>query len=126
MKNNELRIGNLVYYNGEIVTITGITKEHPFINMITVDYLEWEEIYPVLITKERLLELGFKLYPSGNYCKDINDTDNYLGFDIENHLGSVWLNIGDEGVRIQCEFIHELQNLYFALTNNELKVLNSK
>lgn len=35
---------------------------------------------------------------------------------------SVFINGEDEEIEIPCEFLHQLQNLYFALTNEELEI----
>ena len=107
MKNNELRIGNLAYYNGEIVTINGISKEHPFINRVTIDYLEWDEIQPIPLTEEWLLKCGF------------NDKENQYRY--KDRLIVIRDNdFHDYGTSVKLKYVHQLQNLYFALTNNEL------
>lgn len=115
MKSNELRIGNLVEYNGEVVSIKGITEEHPFIDMITIDYLDYDELRPIRLTGERLLKFGFEklvgwddmVYFNNNgihiyLCK--NDKEDW--FEYEND--------------IVIRSVHQLQNLYFTLKEMEL------
>lgn len=101
---NELRIGNLVMYNGyyrQIVSLNLGTEVNA---------------KPIELTEEILLKCGF--------IKDEFDqwgNDSRLGFfqaeDFEGYL-MIW---GDSVIR-HCEHLHQLQNLYFALTGKELKI----
>ena len=106
---NELRIGNLVEYNGEVVNIVGITEEHPFINMITIDYLEYEEIRPIPLTKEIFKSIENQLVKKG--------------FSYSFYDGKITLYLSDV-LELKSEYLHLLQNLYFALTNTELTYEN--
>ena len=120
MKATELRIGNLIFQLGQITTIENISRS---IN-------DWERVNnkrlfdctPIPITEEWLLKFGFTLYPSGSYCIDLFNTDNYLAFDIKYNKGFVYLNIETESIKIDCHYVHQLQNLYFALTGEELTI----
>jgi hypothetical protein len=122
MQVNELRIGNLIKYRDYICAIESIS--HNFIT-ITFDYVEFGEavektistgikhIYPIALTEEWLLKFGFK-------NKSI-DIDNYKAFHIEfdDKLESVWL---EDYELTKCKYVHQLQNLYFALTGTELEI----
>lgn len=114
MEAKELRIGNLVIYYGRIVSITGITEEHPFINMITADYSEWKEIEPIPLTEEWLLKSGyFKL-----------DNNGSVHFVVKGH--TIWICNNMylcEKNGIILKYVHQLQNLYLALTNKELTIV---
>lgn len=99
MKTNELRIGNLVEKNNEMFEVDFIT-----IRMA-------HNYNPILLTEERLLNFGFEKiisvwYGIGNFR--INTS-----FDIE--WGGKWM-----GIRLK--YVHQLQNLYFALTGKELEL----
>lgn len=123
----ECRLGNLLHdkKNNRIVAFYGLTEG---LNKVIVNYangsgiyyLEFDEVEPIKITEDILLKCGF-VYEEGFYIKDglafeeLEDGRlliDGLGFslykdDFEKHITS---------------YIHELQNLYFALTKQELQV----
>ena len=115
MKVNELRIGNFIAYEP------------------TID--DWEEIYvkpgtiiqceispdsfePIPLTEKWLIDFSFKgrldFKWNNNVGIQIIDGKYYFAFkDLSNVLfHSV----------IECKYVHQLQNLYFALTGEELIV----
>jgi hypothetical protein len=118
IKANELRIGNYFNYNNiafKVVKIEnkyiGLDKEDDFGN-----YANIEDIEPISITKEILLKCGFKKLGNDNYS--IGRINLGLNYNI---------SIDIDYVPIHClngkiKYLHQLQNLYFALTNEELKI----
>ena len=107
MKQNELRIGNLI----GIVLPEAETQA-------TADHIKWisegDNIYkPIPLTEEWLVKFGFRksanLYLSIGYFEFIWQGELFL--DIEGQ----WLTLG-------CKYVHSLQNLYFALTGKELEI----
>jgi len=93
--------------------------------VVTVNF---KNIEPIPLTEEWLLKFGFELYESGYYFPyKINnqwEKDNwyfcanyrYNQIDIchRGNLGSL--------IRFDIKYVHQLQNLYFALTGTELEV----
>lgn len=136
MNSKELRIGNLVEYNGEVETVTGVTEENPFVNTITPDYLDYEEITPIPLTGEWLLKFGFEEW---TWCSDCAFIPLFFGDSLFcRYYNNQWhvkrLKVGrdregffgkTEGRYVlpkgKIKYVHQLQNLYFALTNKELK-----
>ena len=130
MKSTELRLNNLVKidrelfdqlsedeqinHNNNIWKVMAISEEDIEI------YCELENIYethditviePIQLTEEILLKCGFMKinttwFMFGNFCINIS-------FDIE--WGGNWM-----GIRLKS--LHQLQNLYFTLTNKELEI----
>jgi hypothetical protein len=109
---NELRIGNYVKALGEYRIVIGITSgEFP------LSYVKFEGLIPVKIihlnpieiTEEVLTDFGFnKCFET---CFELNGfilNENFILMDID--------------IIIKLDYVHELQNLYFALTKNELKL----
>lgn len=122
MEIKDLRIGNLLYYNNEEKEIASINldstirfkdKEKGCIGCFKI-YLDL--IKPIPITEEWLLKFGFK-YNNPTY--EWYDKSavffiqvNYLGFDLI-------AKFHNQVIR-EIKYVHELQNLYFALTEKEL------
>jgi hypothetical protein len=119
MKASHLRIGNLVKDIDE--NIFNIKQENlcDFANGFIV-------VNPILLTKERLLNLGFVFYA---------DSDDRLFVYLNNHKYDcstliyslkekvLRFNNGEEkGTEIirHIKYVHEIQNLFFGLTGREL------
>lgn len=118
MKATELRIGN--YLNGKQghVVVTEIrTNNSVKIQDNTSSFDVGTCLVAIPTTTEWLLKLGFKynesssLYEKRGYDVDIKDGE-YCHFYIP-EFGD-WYQ--------DTEYIHQLQNLYFALTCEELKL----
>ena len=112
MKANELRIGN--YYYGDVL----FPSEYNVIianDLVELDSDPLDDYYqPLPLTEEWLLKFGF--YKSDNYGNDEYRLDGYSYF-----RGSFYISDCDEcGESVEINFVHELQNLYFALTKQEL------
>lgn len=125
MEANELRICNLVYVTSGVTEIASILS-------ISKNRLEYETetrkgeavincFKPIPLTEEWLINLGFikKLWKAKNV--------NYYelnGFEII--LKDTYYKKGATYFKSSLlfeyfpEYVHQLQNLYFALTNNEL------
>lgn len=109
MEANELRIENLVnHISFGISAIKGINQESLKTQYKNNEY--WDDIVQlqaISLTEDWLLKLGYKPY-QGHYI-------------ISGHL--VWVcndlfMCNKNGIILK--YVHQLQNLYFALTNNEL------
>ena len=120
MKTNELRIGNLVYFNDKVVNITIgdfhiIEKESKFFK-------------PIPLTEEWLLKFGFEKDDNfGNwhlnhleiYKKDLS----VIGIDNKGNIYWYFYAADDYYSWTQkLDYVNQLQNLYFALTGKELTI----
>ena len=128
MKATELRIGNYNLFNGKLDRIN---------DGYDIDHVKNEDGHePVLLTEEWLLRLGFKLeeHKNGNIfrIKTSTKSDRYKGFlelvnknSIESPMFFISLN-SDCGKYFpftsDIDYVHQLQNLYFALTDKELEI----
>lgn len=129
IKANEFRIGNLIDTPYGILPIYGISK-----NCIEVEYnsedvsiydFNLDECKPIPIIEEWLLKFGF----IANGISYKLENNNYL---IELYFYDCWnLNyiekekFGNGNVKLKGYWnIHQLQNLYFALTGNELEIFD--
>ena len=121
MKAQHLRIGNLLKYcdDGSIFTVDGIHEYgidcH---DDVENSYMEYENFEPIPLTEEWLFKFGFE-NDDDDFLKDI---DERTGIHISLKTGRYLLEGYDGVIKIPCEikYVHELQNLYYALTKKEL------
>ena len=138
MKVRELRIGNYIsgiYINGdcseydsyeeneELCKVVGIDSVGFSEYNIWVDGLEksgienYDSFEPIPITEEWLLKFGFEFNVLTNRSElddwrfDITKPANYDGF---------LLCEGSTAITDRIKYVHQLQNLYFAFTGEEL------
>lgn len=116
MKANELRIGNLVMYDNYNVSVIHGLTDSEYGYGVSIHYGNCcvgcveDLIYPIPLTEEWLLKLGFEKINS-TWCSIGNQFRINIDLNIEFHLN--WL-----GIKVQ--YVHQLQNLYFALTGKEM------
>lgn len=124
MKTIELRIGNYVRTYGQDVghrTIVGITPEG--VNLLEQDEkIDYNLIEPIPLTEEWLEKFGFEDYGSDSWFKARYENENLC----INILKSGEFCVEGVGVKgesgMYIEYVHQLQNLYFALTAEELEI----
>ena len=113
MNANELRIGNYVHrQSGKMVVNRDDVYKIENINLQSA--LKYE---PIPLTEECLLKFGFIKY--GHILKiHLNEG---LGVNYNKDLKIWYLDIHfTTTAKIQINYVHQLQNLYFALTGEEL------
>lgn len=116
MKANELRIGNLVSNFGQHCFVMNIYKD----NKVELGYFEDSigfvrslddiDIKPILLTEEWLLNFGFEKLGAIVFQCD--------HFRLLEEDGIFYFHSAVR--KTEIKFVHQLQNLYFALTGNEL------
>ncbi len=97
---SELRITNLVEYNREFKTVAQLFN--------ISNNKSWN---PIPLDEDWLIEFGFKMNTLNTYSND--------------KLMIKWEGGKCEmlsGVHIEIKHVHQLQNLYFALTGEELEL----
>jgi len=105
MKANELRIGNFIYNErNEIFKVNWITE------MIE------SQSNAIPLTEEWLLNFGFDKLPN---CWD-NDIFHLSEWDNYPMNWCVVMNKNNAVLILKLKHVHQLQNLYFALTGEEL------
>jgi hypothetical protein len=132
MKANELRIGNYVsYFGNSTVKIETIRKDVAdyyliggiYRNGYTTFYNQIDVISPIPLTKEWLSEFGFV------GIDNPNGTPSIL-YKIKGHplIEIIFTVFPVTRYNLRCEsekeiqYVHQLQNLYFALTGEELNI----
>ena len=136
IESKELRINNIVYSNLEQkeVVLNGVNKIHGMYGDSSFHSLDGFK--PIPITEEWLLEFGFtpttcsdKPIWSENY-HDLTYYDLKLSKDKYTDLSLLSSYIENENITVELfpyevfkyKYVHQLQNLYFALTNEELTI----
>ena len=126
MKANELRIGNLVGY-GALHTGIGRDAKHfytvkelgetvMFFNESNVGEY-YKDVEPIPLTEEWLVKFGFE----GDSLTGLYVKYKLLHFEIWHDCkNNTFLVDNIKNKKIFLTAIHQLQNLYFALTNEEL------
>jgi hypothetical protein len=118
----ELRIGNFIKDVGEtqdIYTVSEITLNSFTAGPMTVFRAGFEFDHGIPITEEWLLKFGFKREDEFSIIYlEVNALLRLQG----NAHGQVALSDkrSIEQLNVRCEYVHQLQNLYFALTGEEL------
>lgn len=124
---SELRIGNLVFYEGEMQTIKGIFKDEVAVRYQNGDlfFCQDKNVFPVELTEELLLRFGFeKREHLGDFFIKIN---HYGAILIINGRTTKICNQNSQSVYLyDTEYAHQLQNLYFAITGQELTLKNNQ
>ena len=119
METKDLRIGNYVSYLGEPQEVLGMDKTQVYIKPFNfVLFLDIDEVEPIPITKEWLLNFRFEKKIGGDDMVYFNN--NEVNIYLCNDLNKFWFEL-ENGLEIK--YVHQLQNLYFALTNEELKLI---
>ena len=112
MKSTELRIGNLVLDLGipkEVLSINSFEAELE--SRIIRNYrVRLDDLKPIPLTEEWLAKLGYDLISENHY--------GVLGHLIWKIEGRFYCDKNG----MQLKYVHQLQNLYFALTNEELTI----
>ncbi len=116
MKANELRIGNLIDRQDYICKVTKIEE-----GGIITEPLEYkgerfveQRVEPIPLTEEWLVKFGFEKLTENAYTYTGGYTFTVF-FDGERLSTSFWQ--GNEK-----KYVHQLQNLYYALTGEELTI----
>jgi hypothetical protein len=106
----DLRLGNLVQYvdNGEIKVVSNLVLS--FLSSKIQTQVPFE---PILLTTQWVINLGFSQITSEYYGKN--------GFSVEFGTDGIMFIIGDLSFVKEIKYVHELQNLYYSLTDEELE-----
>ena len=130
MKANELRIGNLIYSPAGVEKYVFGTSYKTILYTSHLENSTYNEAYdyecePIPLTEEWLYNFGFSVR---------KESSNFYSFGYgQNPITKDWMLLlkyfEDENRFFfmnghhTIKYVHQLQNLYFALTNNELEIL---
>ena len=133
MKAQHLRIGNLVTWADQedeskaILTLTGIVLG----DCIWLEW-EWEDgksdntdcdlesIKPIPLTEEWLLNFGFEKSEISSTIDSWHNHSMAVNTYSKSKVDYYWLRWYQHNKSSRIKYVHELQNLYYALTKKEL------
>lgn len=114
----ELRLGNIVNKNYRVVEIDtsgcGLVDNNNPDDIASYIYLCYKNIKPIPLTEEWLLRFGFEKPLNSSWCVK----------------GEIELDL-DKGIKyfifgnlkhVELKHVHQLQNLFYALTGEELTI----
>ena len=120
----ELRIGNYIEYNGEIIKLDG---------SLFACYIQNELDYPfneIPLTEEILLKFGFNEVEGERWCdmhEEFEECNYYYLSMFKIYYNPETDIFEDDSLyhfNVNLKYVHQLQNIYFALTGEELTFKN--
>lgn len=122
MEITELRIGNIIRHNVKDDETGGFCEpnedkisEDDF-NMFILDTSQLKKSKPIKLNEKWLMRFGF--YRCNNaFDKKVNDEQI---FSVWNIPESKTFTLNEMVFNIEIRYVHQLQNIYFALTGTEL------
>ena len=122
MKKEELMYGNKLLFLNEVVTFSHISqiREDGIFWIKTIESkIDSKSFHfkPIPITEEWLLKFGFFKHNNAYVLEKPNEN-------IMNFKFSVWSDFtyNSSEFPVELKYVHQLQNLYFALTGTHLKL----
>ena len=106
----ELRLGNKVMHDNRLFEVSILSDEYPFLNTAEfgVGVVDYNNIYPIPLTEDWLIRFGF-IQISALEFRNKKRLIMKRGNDYY-----------DYGTDVHIEYVHQLQNFYYALTQTEL------
>ena len=125
LKNNELRIGNLVKWYDVSKVLELHSEKNKFDNVCieceeSFEWTEYNKLEPIPLTEEWLLKFGFFIIEINGKFEATLPNFRYNIY--WNKYTDGFLFCDGETVLINFNYVHELQNLVFVLGQRELTV----
>ena len=127
MKASELKIGNLVSLDGRVSTVLGIDHRNSL--KVKNDFSTFQtsclNVEPIPLTEDWLKRFRFEKDNYGTFVlNSIDKNENDLWLKIQDNDFGIALNLfhnkKEPTFLDSISYLHQLQNLYFALTGTEL------
>lgn len=120
----ELRIGNYVDHLGDIEIIDRLGSDFVGTNKATD---ATEDVEGIPLNEEWLLKFGFDKFDGPSFtqyqiCHKINQFEGYEKHSFLVNRKGERIDWVHKGSGAELKHVHQLQNLYFALTGEELKI----
>lgn len=116
MNSRDLRVGNWLKYNNRLVIVDEILFEGINLTHEGAEY-KYEDLKPIELTEEILLKWGGMLHGIEYIIKA-----RALPIKIRFNSGIAYCEFANVYLGDSIKHLHQLQNLYYALCNEELNV----
>lgn len=113
MEVKDLRLENLVTWEGTVDTVENLTSDWDGLE----DYINSGHIEPIKLTEEWLERFGFELSCD---MYEIDNSDFLFSIELDKDFFLYTDHYGGGKYYKEIRHVHTLQNLYFALTGTEL------
>lgn len=139
MESKELRIGNYINFGSTVSEVLGITVTDVMFKYSTGSEEKYaklisEGIQPIPLTEEWLIKFGFVSTDNQKYNPEDEFAEQFY-YELEDsgvkHRELIcfprhgWtVTLGNYGGEREFKYVHQIQNLFFALTGKELTVKN--
>lgn len=134
IKENELRIGSVINYTTDEGDILPSVMDWQDIKWIQEDAKGFNLVHsPIDLTEEILLKCGFSKdgYKNGFLGKDFKSGNIIIDFVLcepfkKGEFNKFYSHDLEGYKYVEIQYLHQLQNLYFALTGEELEYGSNK
>jgi len=118
MKKAELRIGNIIAYNnnGFPVRVNALDTKNCYYNSSCKS--SYDSMNGIKLTEEWLLKFGFELMKQSEYTLNTYELNGIKLWNKKMDFSELIFEFSNQNIK----YMHQLQNLYFALTNKELTI----
>lgn len=113
MQSKDLRIGNFILVEEKVYEVE-MNDSYGVLGIDKRGLVRLENVNPIQLTEEWLVNFGFEKYEFDHKEKQYRYKDRLIVL----RDGK----FADYGSSVIVEHVHELQNLYFALTGEELEL----
>ena len=116
----ELRIGNYIEYDGNYYKIDSLSRGLPTLNTLAfgIGVVDYNNINPIPLTEEILIKCGFKRIHQSKF----RAVDIHIFCYLHETMNGDWILDIDGRTISVVKSLHQLQNLYHAITGNELEI----
>lgn len=125
MKTTDLRIGNYIGFGDSYVKVYEINEN----NFYCIDSDDtslsnkWADLKPIELTEEWLFKMGFEKKHNDLFTKQIGKEEYYVFCYMDKNTGAeIGISINNQRSYFKKGKVHQLQNLYHALTGEELTI----
>jgi len=126
----ELRLGNLINYEGNVQTITQVSKhgvDWVLPNGAQYSGFKRKELQPILLTEEWLIKFDYEVDKLNfGECICNHSSKQHKLYKLENTDGYFDEVNNEYEYGIPLKFVHQFQNRFFSITGTELEIKTQK